>query len=78
MYLPASVVSLQLYNKDGLLPARLSVCLLACCSCLIIHLPPHRPFRNASEAQLCGRLFRLLLKLPAMELHSRKTLSYRR
>ncbi|GBF98551.1 hypothetical protein Rsub_11881 [Raphidocelis subcapitata] len=35
-------------------------------------------FRGASEAALCSRLFRLLLKLPTLELHSRKTLSYRR
>jgi hypothetical protein len=33
---------------------------------------------SASEAQLGARLFRLLLKLPTLELHSRKTLSYRR
>lgn len=34
--------------------------------------------RSAAEAQLCSRLFRLLLKLPTIELHARKTLSYRR
>jgi hypothetical protein len=34
--------------------------------------------RSASEAKLCSRLFRLLLKLPTLELHSRRSLSYRR